>query len=105
MYGQALGRPGRPHLGRERAKTKKSSKRAKQKQWKTNDPKNSPNHYAQMLKRVSDNRKTRGSQLANEFLGRLVGSIFKPQYRGAETILEHQKSRVRNNSPIVWVSF
>ena len=35
IYGQALGRPGRPHLGKERAKTKKSSKRAKRKQWKT----------------------------------------------------------------------
>ena len=78
MYGQALGRPGRPHLGRERAKTKKSSKRAKQKQWKTNDPKNSPNHYTQKLKRISDNRKTRESQLGNGFTGRLFGGIFKP---------------------------
>ena len=78
MYGQALGRPGRPHFGGERAKTGKSSKRAKQKQWKTNDPKNSPNHYAQKFKRVFDNRKTRESPLGNGFPGRLVGSIFKP---------------------------
>ena len=63
MYGQAWGRPGRPHLGRERAKTKTLSKRAKQKQWKTNDPKNSPNQYAHKLKRIFDNRKTRETPL------------------------------------------
>ena len=78
MYGQALGRPGRPHLGRERAQTKKSSTRAKQKQWKTSDPKNSPNHYAQKLKRISDNRKTRESLLENYFPGRRFGGSFKP---------------------------
>ena len=78
MYGQALGRPGRPGLGWERARIEKSSKRAKQKQWEIDDPKNSSNHYAQKLKRISNNRKTRESRLANGFPGRLVGGISKP---------------------------
>ena len=45
---------------------------------KTNDPKNSPNHYAYKLKRISDNRKTRESRLGNGFPGRLFGGISKP---------------------------
>ena len=78
MYGQALGRPGRPGLGGECAKTEKSSKRAKQKQWKIHDPKNSSNHCAYKLKRISENRKTRESALGNGFPGMLFGGIFKP---------------------------
>ena len=105
MYGQALGRPGRPHLGRERAKTNKSSKRAKQKQRKTSDPKNSPNHYAQKLKRIFDNRKTCESPLENGFPGMLFGGIFKPQCRGAETILEPQKYRFPSISQFVGCLF
>jgi len=78
MYGQALGRPGRPGLGQERAKTEKSLKRANQKQWKIDDPKNSPNHDAHKLKRIFDNRKTHESPLGFGFPGRLVRGIFKP---------------------------
>ena len=78
MYGQALARPGKPALGGERAKTEKSSKRAKQKQWKIHDPKNSSNHDAHRLKRIFDNRKTRESGLENGFPGMFFGGICKP---------------------------
>ena len=49
-----------------------------EKQWKTDDAKNSPNHYTQKLKRISDNRETRQSRLANGFPGRFLEAFSSP---------------------------